>query len=58
MTAPDACLPPRSAPARGDGAETAGPEPEPRFRSTLARVLLVQAATLLLLWLLQSSYRG
>lgn len=30
----------------------------PTFRSTLARVLAVQAVTLVLLWLLQSRYSG
>ena len=29
-----------------------------RFRRTLVRVLVVQVATLLLLWLLQSAYGG
>ena len=29
-----------------------------RFRVTLARVLLVQVVTLLLLWLIQAAYHG
>ena len=44
----------------GAGAETeAGVGGEPSgFRRTLVRVLLVQVATLILLWLLQSAYHG
>ncbi len=31
--------------------------PTPSFRATLTRVLLIQAVTLALLWLLQSHYQ-
>ena len=34
------------------------PRDAARFRRTLVRVLLVQVATLVLLWLLQSRYSG
>lgn len=39
--------------------DTPSPDASPRrFRRTLIRVLAVQVATLLLLWLLQARYAG
>jgi hypothetical protein len=39
--------------------DTPPPDASPRrFRQTLSRVMVVQAATLLLLWLLQTCYTG
>lgn len=42
--------------ASGPGTEPADPGQDTRFRATLTRVLLVQVATLALLWLLQATY--
>ena len=43
----------------GDPAGHADPAPHAaRFRTTLIRVLLVQVATLALLWLLQATYHS
>lgn len=47
---PDLTPDPPAKPTPGDDASSA--------RRTLARVLLVQAATMVLLWLLQSRYHG
>lgn len=38
---------------KGDGGRGSAP-----FRTTLARVLLVQVVALILLWLLQATYHG
>ena len=39
-------------------AEAGGGSDNSRFRTTLARVLLVQVVTLILLWLIQATYHG
>jgi hypothetical protein len=42
--------------APANGPDATAPSERRRFRRTLLRVLLVQIATLLLLWLLQARY--
>ena len=44
--------------SRDAGAGAGGGGDNPRFRATLLRVLLVQAATLALLWFLQAVYHA
>ena len=44
--------------ADGPSAGAGGGADNPRFRATLLRVLLVQAATLALLWFLQAVYHA
>ena len=44
--------------ADGPAAGAGGGGDNPRFRATLLRVLLVQAATLALLWFLQAVYHA
>ena len=43
---------------RPNPAESAARDQGTRFRKTLVRVLLVQVATLVILWLLQATYQG
>ncbi len=40
------------------GAQASAPDRNARFRTTLLRVLLVQVAALVLLWLLQSTFHN